>query len=441
MLIDDLPPSTNGILKHEKSSMLKANCTKINSASAVQSKPSEIESIIQRLSEYGNPSLYVTPEHTIELRETEVPVPSATQALIHVRCTGICGSDMHLWHKGAIGPLVVDRPCILGHEPAGVVMAVGSAVTNLKPGDRVAIEPGVSCNNCSMCRSGRYNLCAEVEFAGVCPCAGTLRRFTTHESRYCHRIPDSMTFAQAALLEPLSVILHAINQCNGSIGIGKPLLVCGAGPIGLIALACARASGAYPLILTDIDAGRLQFAREWMPEVQTYLIDVSQKKSPEVLGAEIRQLFGCRPETPQVGVNGHQKLSSASASTDDPDYPAPATVLECTGVASSIATAAHVCRRGGTVMVVGVGASYIDNLPFMHLSLREIQLKFINRYVDTWPAGINALNEARVVKGLDKLVTHTFPLEKAVEAMACCADRTQASIKVQVEDGEIPIPQ
>lgn len=209
------------------------------------SGPPDNATIVERLSQYGNPALHVTPDHKIELRPTEVPTPSPTEALIHVRCTGICGSDMHLWHRGAIGPLVVDRPCVLGHEPSGVVLAVGAAVTGLQPGDRVAVEPGVPCRKCWLCDAGKYNLCESVKFAGVCPYAGTIRRFITHDARYCHKIPDGMTFAQGALLEPLSVILHAVKQCGGSVGIGRPVLICGAGPIGLCALAAAKSSGAW----------------------------------------------------------------------------------------------------------------------------------------------------------------------------------------------------
>lgn len=122
---------------------------------------------LEHLEEYGNPALYVTPQHGLELRQTEIPTPAPLEVLLHVRCTGVCGSDMHLWHTGSIGPLIVDRPCILGHEPSGVVLSVGTQVTSLSPGDRVAVEPGVPCGNCFLCLSGSYNLCEFVAFAGV----------------------------------------------------------------------------------------------------------------------------------------------------------------------------------------------------------------------------------------------------------------------------------
>jgi len=382
----------------------------------------DVESIVQKLKSYGNPALHVSPDHTVALQETEVPTPSPTQALIHVRCTGICGSDMHLWHAGSIGPLIVDRTCILGHEPSGVVLAVGSAVTGLVPGDKVAIEPGIPCRQCWLCDAGKYNLCEDVKFAGVCPHAGSIRRFMTHEAKFCHKLPDGMTFAQGALLEPLSVILHAIKQCGGSLAIGQPALICGAGPIGLIALAGARATGAWPLVITDVDQSRLDFASRLVPGVQTYKVEMG--KSAIQCSEEIRAIFGCRPRNVEKGVPCPN------------EYVAPSTVLECTGIESSVVTAAYSCRRKGVVMVVGVGRSIMNNLPFMQLSLSEIDLRFINRYTDTWPAGINALANSQIMN-LDALVTHTFPLEKAVEAMELCADRNVASVKVQIVDDTV----
>lgn len=380
-----------------------------------------VQSIVRRLAQYSNPALFVTPEHKIELRETSIPVPDSTQVLIHVRCTDVCGSDLHLWHRGAIGPLKVSCSSILGHEASGVVLATGTAVTHLKRGDKVAIEPGVSCMTCFLCSSGKYNLCESVAFAGVCPYAGTIRRFMVHKARFCHKLPEKMSFQQGALLEPLSVILHAVPQCKSSLSIGKPALICGAGPIGLIALAVAKASGAWPIVITDVDQQRLEFARDFSPGVQTYYVDT--KRPAMEVAEDIRTVFDC----------GTGSLRHHIPYTNE--YNAPITVLECTGVEDSVVTAAYCCRRGGSVMVVGVGRSIMNNLPFMHLSLAEIDLQFINRYRDTWPAGIGALTNHQVLN-LDTLVTHSFPLHKAVDALELAADRLSGSIKVQIFDNE-----
>lgn len=372
-----------------------------------------------------NVGLFVTPDHQIELRPAPIRTPSPTQALIHVRCTGICGSDLHFWHRGGIGSLVVNEDFILGHEASGVVVAVGSEVEHLQPGDRVAIEPGVPCHNCFLCTSGKYNLCEAVAFSGTCPHAGSIQRFMLHDARYCHKMPSTMTFAQGALLEPLSVVLHAVSQCNGSLSLARPALICGAGPIGLIALAVAKASGAWPLTITDVDRSRLDFAESLVPGVRTYLVD--PKKSPLESAEEIRQIHGCGYRDVATGVHApNERL-------------APVTVLECTGVESSVITAIYSCIRNGTVMVIGVGHSFMNNLPFMHLSLAEIQLRFTNRYTNTWPVAMNALSNGQVLN-LDPLISHTFPLDRAVEAMQACADKNNRCIKVLITD-DVDLPE
>lgn len=176
------------------------------------------------------------------------------------------------------------------------------------------------------------------------------------------RIPDNVPFEEAALLEPLSVVLHGVR--TGGLSLGRPALICGAGPIGLIALAAARASGAHPIVITDVEPKRLAFAKEFVPGCTTYQIDV--KSGAEENAKEIRRLYGA----------------------DADEYLAPPTVLECTGVESSVCTAAFAVRRGGVVCVIGVGRSVMNNLPFMHISLAEV-----SSHVLTGPVGILMLTD------------------------------------------------
>ena len=414
---------SNGIAPEKEASQHKSV---VNGDSTAYPSSTSLDALISRLSsEHTNPALTVAPEQTISMQPSPIATPSPTQALIHVRCTGICGSDMNLWHTGRIGPLVVDRQCILGHEASGTVLAVGHQVTHLRPGDNIAIEPGVPCETCWLCREGRYNLCERVKFSGVCPDDGSTRRFMVHEGRYCHKMPDGMSYSQGALLEPLAVVMHAIKECKGAVGLGRSVLVCGAGPIGLIAAKASRASGAWPVVVTDVDEGRLKFAKRVVDGVQTYQVNASMSEAENSDG--IRKLFGCKGRDAEGG------------EMDEQEYMAPQCVLECTGVESSVITACYSARRGGMVMVVGVGRSKMDGLPFMHLSLAEIELRFINRYRDMWPAAINVLGEGKVLN-LDDLVTHTYALEKAVEAMEACSDKTRGGVKVQiVDDTEIRI--
>jgi L-iditol 2-dehydrogenase len=206
---------------------------------------------------------------------------------------------------------------------------------------------------------GRYNLCEDVHFAGVYPYHGTIQRYKTHPAKWCHKLPSNISFSEGALLEPLSVVMHGIKSAGLSLGRGA--VICGAGPIGLIALTAARASGAHPLVITDLEPQRLEFARKFVPAVKTYQVD--RNLDAQANAGKIRELF----DFANIG-----------------EYGAPETVLECTGVESSVATAAYTARRGGTVMCIGVGKEIMNNLPFMHLSLAEVGINYgMNYEVDS----------------------------------------------------------
>ncbi|KAJ5784231.1 uncharacterized protein N7503_009443 [Penicillium pulvis] len=353
-----------------------------------------------------NPSLQVTADHNLKSVDAPIYAPGRGEVLVHIKATGICGSDIHFWKTGRIGSLVFEGDCIIGHEASGIVLQCGDDVTNLVPGDHVAVEPGVPCESCFLCDDGRYNLCEDVRFAGVYPYAGTMQRYKVHPAKWLHKLPDNISFAEGALLEPLSVVMNGITTAGLSLGRG--VVVCGAGPIGLIALAAARASGAHPIIITDLEPTRLAFAKDFVPSCITYQVD--RTKNAQDNARAIRALFGTS------------------------EYLAPETVLECTGVESSVCTAAYTARRGGTVMVIGVGKALMNNLPFMHLSLAEIDLRFINRYRDTWPPAIACLSGG--ILDLKKLVSHVFPLERAEEALHLCADTRNGSIKVLIVDDQ-----
>ncbi|KAJ3529178.1 hypothetical protein NM208_g9876 [Fusarium decemcellulare] len=327
-----------------------------------------------------NPSLQVTADHNLKRVDAPVYAPKAGEVLLHIKATGICGSDVHFWKTGCIGSLVFEGDCIIGHEAAGIVIRCGEGVKDLKPGDRVAVEPGVPCGNCFLCLDGRYNLCEDVQFAGVYPYAGTLQRYKVHPAKWLHKLPDNVSFAEGALLEPLSVVLHGIN--SAPITLGTPVVVCGAGPIAI------------------------GFAKELVPSAMTYQVDIT--KTAEENGKAVRKLFG------------------------ESEYVQPRVALECTGVESSVCSAAFMVRRGGILMVVGVGKSVMHNLPFMHLSLAEIQLRFINRYKDTWPAGIACIEGGLI--DVKKLVSHVFPLEEALEGLTLSSDPKNGCIKVQIVD-------
>ncbi|KAH9041753.1 GroES-like protein [Lactarius pseudohatsudake] len=184
-----------------------------------------------------NIGVFTDPKHNLWLDEAQPSVADIQsgaalekgEVVVEIRSTGICGSDVHFWHAGRIGPMIVEDKHVLGHESAGEV--IHPSVTHLKPGDRVAIEPGIPCHTCAPCLVGRYNGCERVLFRSTPPVPGLLRRYITHP-------------ADGALLEPLSVALAAVERAN--LRLGDAALICGAGPIGLATLLCALRGGGPP---------------------------------------------------------------------------------------------------------------------------------------------------------------------------------------------------
>ncbi|KAE8148206.1 L-arabinitol 4-dehydrogenase [Aspergillus avenaceus] len=333
----------------------------------------------------------------------------AGEVTVQVRSTGICGSDVHFWHAGCIGPMIVTGDHILGHESAGQVIAVASDVTHIKPGDRVAIEPNIPCHACEPCLTGRYNGCEKVLFLSTPPVDGLLRRYVNHPAVWCHKI-GNMSYEDGALLEPLSVSLAAIERSG--LRLGDPVLVTGAGPIGLITLLSARAAGATPIVITDIDEGRLAFAKSLVPDVLTYKVQTNL--SAEDNATAIIDVFN----------NGQGSA---------PDALKPKLALECTGVESSVASAIWSVKFGGKVFVIGVGKNEMK-IPFMRLSTQEIDLQYQYRYCNTWPRAIRLVQNGII--NLERLVTHRFLLEDAIKAFETAANPKTGAIKVQIMSSE-----
>jgi len=354
----------------------------------------------------GNIGVYTNPAHDLWLADalpTKEDVEKGEnlepgEVTIAIKSTGICGSDVHFWHAGCIGPMIVDGDHILGHESSGIIVAKHPSVKTHNVGDRVAVEPNIICNECEPCLTGKYNGCVDVKFRSTPPIPGLLRRYVNHPAVWCHKIGD-MSYEDGALLEPLSVALAGMQRAN--ITLGDSVLVCGAGPIGLVTLACVKAAGAEPIVITDIDEGRLKFAKEFCPSVRTHKVDFGD--SPDQFAEKVVKLAG--------GVE-------------------PAVVMECTGVESSISGAIHAAKFGGKVFVIGVGRPEIK-IPFMRLSTREVDLQFQYRYANTWPRAIRLLQGG--VIDLKKLVTHRFKLEEALEAFKVAADAKQGGIKVMIQ--------
>ncbi|XP_013881862.1 sorbitol dehydrogenase isoform X2 [Austrofundulus limnaeus] len=258
-----------------------------------------------------NLSVVLHAKGDLRLDNRPVPEPGPDEVLLQMHSVGICGSDVHYWQNGRIGDFVLRKPMVLGHEAAGRVVKVGSEVTHLKAGDRVAIEPGVPRKMDEFFKMGRYNLSPDIFFCATPPDDGNLCRYYAHSANFCYKLPDNVTFEEGALIEPLSVGIHACSRAG--VTLGSTVLICGAGTIGLVSLLAAKAMGASQVIISDLCAERLEMAKELGADFQ---LTVTREDGAQQLAKKVEDTLGAQPHV----------------------------TIECTGVESCIQTAIYATR-------------------------------------------------------------------------------------------------
>ncbi|XP_066923109.1 sorbitol dehydrogenase-like [Clytia hemisphaerica] len=336
--------------------------------------------------------LYGIDDMRIESRPT--PKPGPNQVLLSMHSVGICGSDVHYWKHGRIGDFVVNAPMVLGHEASGIVVETGEGVEHLKKGDRVAIEPGVPCRMCDCCKTGSYNLCPKMEFCATPPIDGSLCRYYVHAADFCYKLPDHVSCEEGALLEPLSV---AVNACKrAQVKMGDHILVCGAGPIGLVSLLVAKACGATQVCITDLDENRLKVAKELGADMT---FKITSRDGREV-AEQVKKEFGRIDKT-----------------------------IECSGAESSVHTAIYATASGGIAMLVGMGKAEI-NLPIFEVLVREIDVRGNFRYVNCYPTALDLVASGKV--NVKPLITHRFKLEESHKAFTTSSSPGCNTIKVMI---------
>jgi L-iditol 2-dehydrogenase len=327
----------------------------------------------------------------VDVEEREVPEPGPGEVLVEVGAVGVCGSDVHYYEHGRIGPYVVESPLVLGHEAGGTVAAVGPGVSALRPGQRVSVEPGVPCRRCAQCLGGRYNLCPDVEFFATPPHDGAFGEYLVMPVEFVYPVPDSVSDDAAGLLEPLSVGVWACRRAG--VAPGATVLVTGAGPIGLIAAQTARAFGADAVTVTDVNPHRLALAQR----LGLAAVDVSASPLAEA---------GLEPDV----------------------------LLECSGNARATWDAVGTVARAGRVVLVGMGGDEV-RLPLSHVQDRELVITGAFRYANTWPTAIELAASGRV--DLDAMVTGHYGLTE-VESALTAARSDPTAVKVMVRPGGVP---
>jgi L-iditol 2-dehydrogenase len=326
----------------------------------------------------------------LKIEHRQLGAPEASEVQVAVQATGLCGSDLHYFNHYRNGDIIVQEPLTLGHESSGVVTAVGSQVTNLKVGDRVALEVGLPCLECDLCKEGRYNICKSLRFRSSAKSfphfQGTLQARINHPAVYCHKLPSSVSLDLGAILEPLGVAIHGSRRA--ALKSGSTVLIFGAGAVGLLCAAMAKVCGAKTVVIADIQAERVDFA------VKNKFADakiVVPMKRPQ----SIEDKLGFAKEVAEM-----VKSASGIGEVD--------AVFECTGVESCLQAAIYSTRPGGRIMLIGMG-SPIQTLPISAAALREIDLVGVFRYANTYEEAIKLVSSGNpLLPDLSKLVTQRF---------------------------------
>ncbi|MCL4104983.1 UNVERIFIED_CONTAM: hypothetical protein GTU68_018690 [Idotea baltica] len=339
-------------------------------------------------------SIVIHSAKNLRIEEQQSTPPGPGEVQIALATGGICGSDLHYYHQGGFGSIRLREPMILGHEVAGYVTKLGQGVTNLDVGQLVAISPSRPCGTCKYCQEGLQNHCLNMRFYGSAMpfphIQGAFRQVLNADASQC-AVADGLSPGEAAMAEPLAVTLHATHLA-GSL-VGKTVLVTGCGPIGILAILCARRAGADHIVATDLSDFTLGLARQ--------------------LGADEGINMATNPQ-------GLDPFCKNKGSFD--------VLYECSGAASALAAGIHTMRPRSTVLQLGLGGDM--TLPMQALTAKELSLKGSFRFHDEFHTGVSLMQKGLI--DVKPLITHTFGLDDAVLGFEQASDRTQA-IKVQID--------
>jgi L-iditol 2-dehydrogenase len=320
----------------------------------------------------------------LQIHDEPVPVAAEGEKLVHVKAVGVCGSDLHWFSEGEIGDAKLEHPLVLGHEFAGVT----------EDGQRVAIDPAIPCGHCEFCEHGNPNLCSSLIFAGHGKTDGALREWLAWSEKSLFPIPDSISDADGAMLEPLGIAIHAVDL--GKLKAGMTVGVFGCGPIGLLIIQMAKLSGAANIIATDKLAHRVEAAKRYGAS-EAFLIGDDSRRS--AIGAAINGR----------GVD---------------------VAFEAVGTQDAVDDAFAAVLPGGKVILAGIPED--DRTSFSASTARRkgLTIKLVRRMKHTYPRAIELVSKGLV--DVRSIVTHRFPLEQSAEAFRVAQRREGLKIIIEV---------
>lgn len=330
----------------------------------------------------------------LRIEDSDVSAPGPGEVQVNMAVGGICGSDLHYYQHGGIGDTIkVKQPVVLGHEVSGHIAALGEGVDNLAVGDLVAISPSRPCYNCQYCHKGQLNHCENMRFYGSAMpfphIQGAFREVLIADASQCVKA-DGLSAGEAAMAEPLAVCLHATRRAGEMMG--KRVLVTGSGPIGALSVLSARAAGATEIVVTDLTDEALAYAQKIGADRTINMI-----KEPDALKAY------------QAGKGYFDVL------------------YECSGAAPALASGIAAMRPRGIVMQLGMGGDM--KVPVQAITAKELDLRGSFRFHEEFAMAVKLMQQGTI--RVKPLISHTLPLDDAIEAFEIAADRTKA-MKAQI---------
>jgi L-iditol 2-dehydrogenase len=331
----------------------------------------------------------------MKIVEREVPQIDDNEVLVKIEHVGLCGSDVHYYQHGRIGDFVVEDPIVLGHESAGKVVKIGKDVEDLEEGDLVSLEPGIPCGKCEYCKSGKYNLCPDVEFLATPPYDGAFSEYLSYPADMCFKLPEGMDTIEGALIEPLSVGFHAANQADAQVGESAAVL--GSGCIGLSTLMALQARGVTEVYMVD-------------------LIDLRLEKAEEVGAAETLN-------AKEVDV-----IEEVMKLTDDKGVDM---VIETAGSKVTAKQSVELIKRGGRIVLVGMAADPVFEFDFGKLQAKEAFINTVFRYRNIYPKAIKAVGDGII--DIKEVVTDTFGFSEIQDAFEYNIANKDKTVKIVID--------
>lgn len=321
----------------------------------------------------------LTGKQKLEWVERDIPQPAAGELQIKLEYVGICGSDLHFYQEGQLANWTLDGPLALGHEPGGIVTAIGEGVTGFEIGDKVSIEPAVPCGKCEECRKGLYNLCTDIKMLAI-PHErdGVNAEYCVHDATMCYKLPENVSTLEGAMIEPLAVGIHGTELSDARVG--ETAIVLGSGCIGLCTVMALKARGVSEIYVADVMDKRLEMAME--------------------VGAT--RVFNSRTES----IEEFAKTLPGGGADQ---------VYECAGNRITTLQTCRLIKRGGKVTLTGVSPEPILELDIATLNAMEGTIYSVYRYRNLWPKAIAAVASGAIP--VKKIVSHEFPFEECIEAI------------------------